>query len=120
MNSDQTLQLSLVMPVYKKADIVQLAVYRVLHVLDTIGANYEIIAIVDGSPDKSYQNLKQVSHPRLKVINHKSNHGKGAVVREGMQLAQGKYIGFIDCDIDIRAESLVHMIRAINSGSFDA
>jgi len=61
----------------------------------------EVIAVVDGSPDKSYTEAKKVRRPNLTVVKYNVNKGKGYAVRYGMARAEGDYISFIDAGMDI-------------------
>ncbi len=61
---------------------------------------YEIIVVVDGSPDntaeiaRNYQDRFKI----FKVIKNPENHGKGFVVRQGLLEATGEYRLFFDAD----------------------
>ncbi len=59
----------------------------------------EVIAVNDGSTDRSYEILLdyQKSDPRLKVIN-KKNGGVSAARNTGLEHVSGEYIGFVDPD----------------------
>lgn len=61
---------------------------------------YEIIAVNDGSRDRTAEMLKNLMPqvPNLKVIGEEENHGKGYVVRKGMLAAKGKIRLFMDSD----------------------
>jgi glycosyltransferase involved in cell wall biosynthesis len=99
---------SIVIPIYKKELVVKESVTTVLAVLDSIATdNYELIAVVDGSPDKSWEILESVHHPRLKKVLLTKNQGKG-------------YVGFIDCGLDINPASLVYIISAAEKFAPDA
>lgn len=78
-----------------------------VHNMETISAylqkqafSYEIIAVSDGSQDKTVEMLRNMAPqvPNLKVIDRKENHGKGYTVREGMMAAKGKIRLFTDSD----------------------
>ena len=60
----------------------------------------EIICINDCSPDSSLEILKeyQKNDHRIKIIDFKENKGGSAVRNEGIKLAKGEYIGFVDPD----------------------
>ena len=60
----------------------------------------EIITIDDASKDKSLAILKKYSqkYPKIKVYQNKKNIGQGATRNKGLEIANGEYIGFVDCD----------------------
>jgi dolichyl-phosphate beta-glucosyltransferase len=112
---------SIVIPIYKKELVVKESVTTVLAVLDSIATdNYELIAVVDGSPDKSWEILESVHHPRLKKVLLTKNQGKGYAIRHGLEIASGEYLGFIDCGLDINPASLVYIISAAEKFAPDA
>ena len=59
----------------------------------------EIICINDGSTDKCYEILEEYKQKdnRIKVI-HTKNQGTGAARNEGLKIATGECIGFVDPD----------------------
>ena len=59
----------------------------------------EIICVNDGSTDDSYQILEEykAKDARIQVI-HKDNKGTGAARNDGLRLATGECIGFVDPD----------------------
>ena len=72
------------MPVYNEEEIVAEVAGRWLEVLDGLGIEYELVAIVDGATDASEQALRAVAenHPRL-VVNAKPNSGHGPTILRG-------------------------------------
>ena len=68
---------------------------------------YEIIAINDGSSDKSLEILKSLEskYKNIKVISQK-NQGQSVARNVGLNVAKGQYIWFIDSDDWINANVL--------------
>ena len=78
------LDLCAVMPVYNEEEIVGSVAESWLEVLDGLGIDYELVAIVDGATDASEQILRAVAerHPRL-VVDAKPNSGHGPTILRG-------------------------------------
>ena len=60
----------------------------------------EIICINDCSTDNSLNILEQFKNKdeRIKLINLKENKGAAAARNEGLKIAKGEYLGFVDPD----------------------
>lgn len=93
--------LSVIVPVYKQEKSIRQDLLRIKKALDKAGWNYEIVVVVDGEVDKSYQRAKEVASSKLRVYGYKENQGKGYAIRFGMKKAKGDYIGFIDAGMEI-------------------
>ena len=98
-NSDHFL--SVVIPAYKKESTIIQDLTRIKKVLDSIRYNYEIIVVVDGKLDKTYENAQKVKSSKVKVVGYLENHGKGYAVRYGMARSKGDLIAFIDAGMEI-------------------
>ena len=64
------------------------------------GEGYEILVITDGAKDATARVVQKFTTlvRNLRLIENKENHGKGYVVRQGMQEAKGLYRLFTDAD----------------------
>jgi len=95
--------LSLVVPAYKQEKTVVEDIKNLDKVLSSFPFKHEIIVVVDGSPDKTYDLLKnQESKIKdLRLISYEKNQGKGYAVKRGVLEAQGDIIGFIDAGMDL-------------------
>ena len=84
MTPEVRLDLCAVMPVYNEEEIVGEVAESWLGVLDGLGIEYELVAIVDGATDSSEQVLQAVAerHPRL-VVDAKANSGHGPTILRG-------------------------------------
>ena len=92
--------LSVIIPAYKEGERIGRNLLEIDKYLKGESYTYEIIVVVDGSPDNTAEVARNYSLqvPHLRVIDNKENHGKGYVVRQGLLEAQGKYRVFLDAD----------------------
>ena len=89
-------KVSIIIPVY---NVEQYLKECLESVLNQSLAEIEIICINDGSTDSSPQILRDYASKdkRIKVIN-KANSGYGHTMNVGLDMAIGKYIGFVESD----------------------
>jgi len=82
--------------------------------------NIEIICVDDGSTDGSAEICDgyRVQDSRIKVI-HKVNQGPVSARQAGLQVAQGKYVGFVDGDDWIEPEMYQCMFENIEKYNVD-
>jgi len=101
--------LSVIVPAYKAEKFIAKNLSEVKSVLDDSPYSYELICVVDGHVDKTYEKALKVSKvsPRLvKVYGYKENLGKGHAVRFGMARSRGDIIAFIDAGIELNPDGL--------------
>lgn len=80
---------------------------------------WELIFIDDGSKDKTYERLKDLSkaEERVTTITYKTNKGKGFAIKKGVETAQGKLILFSDLDHAVPINSLENFLPNFKKGS---
>ncbi len=93
--------LSVVVPAYKQEKTIVRDIKNITRSLNTLEYNYELIIVVDGIVDNTYNKALRYKSKTVKVIGYKKNQGKGHAIRYGMQHAKGDVIGFIDAGMDI-------------------
>lgn len=109
--------ISIIIPIYNVAPYLR-------ECLDSIQEqtfkDFEAILIDDGSTDGSGQicDWYASKYKRFKVI-HKSNGGVSSARNMGLDIAQGKYIGFIDPDDYISPDFYELLLNAIQSNDAD-
>lgn len=93
---DNSLDLSIVIPVYNYADIIEENIKSILN--QKTKYKFEAIFVDDGSTDGARDILKKYeSHPNVKLI-FQQNGGIGSARNTGINNAKGKYLMFVDCD----------------------
>ena len=93
--------ISVIIPAYQQASTIVKDLTRIQAVLKQIRYPSEIIVVVDGRLDQTYQRAKTLASSQLKVYLNKIRQGKGYTVRYGMTKAKGDYIAFIDAGMEI-------------------
>lgn len=91
-----TPKVSIIVPVYRVEPYLARCMASLAH--QTL-QEIEIILVDDGSPDRCPQMCDEYAaqDPRIRVV-HKANAGLGFARNSGLELARGKYVGFVDSD----------------------
>lgn len=89
-------------------------------ILNQTYRNLEVILVDDGSTDEGGQICDRLAEKddRLVII-HKENRGPGDARNVGMDIAKGKFIGFVDGDDWIDADMYERMLGAVLSQEAD-
>jgi len=98
---------SVVIPVYNEERAVTETLDRIKKVMKPY--NSEIIAVNDGSRDKSGEILKKTKG--IKVIHHPYNLGYGTSLKDGIKQAKGEYIIITDSDGTYPIEDIPKLIK---------
>ena len=78
-------------------------------------ANWELILIDDGSTDGSHETAESFQDDRIIHVSNKENHGLAWCRNQGLSLAKGEYIGFVDADDIARKDKLKKMVDYLDS-----
>ena len=113
------LELSIVVPAYDEAARIAVTLVKTLDYLARWHPKSELIVVDDGSKDDTRLVLQALASrdPRLNVIAHPQNRGKGAAVRTGVQASRGEYVLFMDADLATPIEELPKLIAYLENGA---
>ncbi len=119
MKSD--IYLSVIIPAYNEEKYVAGAVMDISRYLAKQDYSFEIIVINDGSKDNTAKVCKglQSTVYNLQFIDNEINQGKGAVVKQGMLSASGKYIIYLDADGAISIDQIEKFWPYIKEKGYD-
>ncbi|MEG1764753.1 MAG: glycosyltransferase, partial [Oscillospiraceae bacterium] len=97
----QNEKISLIVPAYNEASIIESTIYTTLSYLDRNFSDYELIIADDGSTDKTRALVKTIEteNQHLHSVSYTPNKGKGAAVRAGVMSARGNIIIYTDADL---------------------
>lgn len=86
---------SIIMPCYNSGFFIAASIESVLK--QTYN-NFELIIIDDLSTDESISIINSFNDPRIKFIQLSENGGAGISRNKGIEMAQGRFIAFLDSD----------------------
>ncbi len=97
MKPDESVDVSIVLPVFNEAGHLAEEVARIKEAMDASSHTYEILVVDDGSTDGSLEELREVSG--LRLLEFEQNRGSGAARRAGTALARGDVVVWTDADM---------------------
>lgn len=106
-------RISLFFPVYRDERTVERVATKARRVLDELAADWEIIVVDDGSPDRAGEIAEGLARtdPRVRVIRHGRNLGYGSALRTGLDAARFEWIAFTDGDDEYEVDDLRKLWR---------
>lgn len=112
-NSHSINLISVIVPIYKKERTIAKDLKNIYYVLQKLRYSTELICVVDGSVDKSFERAKKFAkvHPHVKVVGYETNKGKGYAIRFGMSHSNGDIVGFIDSGMDLNPNGLAMLLE---------
>lgn len=109
---------SLVMPAFNEEKTID----RILDVLLRQAGVNEIVVVNDGSLDQTGEVLRRrldSGEPRLRVVTHDVNRGKGAAIRSGLVAATSDYVAIQDADAEYDPSDLSRIFAELEKGTAD-
>lgn len=112
--------LSVVFPVYNEEENVPILLGEIARALDGKWS-YEIVAVDDGSTDRSLDVLRQAQahHPPLRVLALEKNSGQTAALDAGWRNARGRHIVSLDADLQNDPSDIPAMMQKVVDGAAD-
>jgi len=98
--------LSIIIPCYNEEKVLKQVI---LEIQNLIQEEYELIAVNDGSKDKTLEILQTIEG--IKVINHPYNLGYGASLKTGIKNSKGSHILIIDADGTYPVKSIPELLK---------
>jgi len=96
-----SVELSVIIPAYNEEESLGFLYERVIESLDPLGITYEVILVDDGSSDRTYELLAELSaaDPRIRVIKLRRNYGQTPAMVAGIDHAHGRVLVTMDADL---------------------
>ena len=86
--------------------------------LNAIPSAFEIIVVVNGCKDNTMSLVSEFCnrHKEIKPLHFAEAIGKGAAIKEGFKIANGRFISFTDADASTRPEEMLKLISECMEG----
>ena len=116
-----TLDLSIVIPLYNEDESLPELTDWIARVMDREGYSYEIIFVNDGSTDNSWKVIQELSasNSHVKAISFRRNQGKSAGLNQGFKAASGDVVITMDADLQDSPEEIPELRKMIIDEGFD-
>ncbi len=102
---------SIIVPAYKQEASIKEDISNIIRVMSATRWKFEVIVVVDGFIDKTFERASEVQDPHLIVTGYRTNHGKGYAIRYGMARSHGDYVAFIDSGMDINPNGISMLLE---------
>jgi glycosyltransferase involved in cell wall biosynthesis len=112
MATDDSCDVSVVLPVYNERGHLRPEIERIRAALDGSAYSYEIIVVDDGSDDGSEVDLAAIDGIRL--LHHSRNRGSGAARRLGTAAARGRIVVWTDVDMTYPNEEIPALVKELD------
>jgi len=114
-------KLSVIIPCFNERTTIQEIVRRVVEV-DLEAIETEVVLVDDGSTDGSAAVIARLaqSEPRIRIITHPRNCGKGAALRSAQSVCTGDYVVIQDADLEYDPANYPLLLAPLLSGQADA
>lgn len=115
------MDVSLIIPLFNEEESLPELCSWIERVVTSNQYTYEIILVDDGSTDKSWLVVKDISskNNHVKGICFQRNYGKSAALNEGFKAAQGNVVITMDADLQDSPDEIPALYRMITEEGYD-
>ena len=107
---------SIVLPTYKRAHVLPLAIRSVLAQSYT---NWELIVVDDNSPDDTAAVVASFADPRIRYVRNEPNLKLPRALNRGFSLARGDYLTWTSDDNLFAEQAIAKMVARLQAGDCD-
>jgi dolichol-phosphate mannosyltransferase len=112
--------LSILIPAYQEEATIDEILRRVAAVdTEGLGFDKEVIVCDDGSADRTFERASAfaATDPRVKIVKHEQNQGKGAAIRTALGAARGDYVLIQDADLEYEVTDYPALLGEVARGA---
>lgn len=115
------MNISVIVPLYNEEESLPELASWIKKVMLENNFSYEVIMINDGSTDRSWDVVKELSSRDscIKGIKFQRNYGKSAALQKGFEAAQGDVVITMDADLQDSPDEIPDLFKMITQDGFD-
>lgn len=100
-------EISLIVPAYNEEENIFHTLLEITNVFSKTNIEYEIVVVDDGSCDSTLKEIERAKAKNSRIVGiSQINGGKGSAIHTGFKYCSGKFISFIDADLDIHPQQI--------------
>jgi polyisoprenyl-phosphate glycosyltransferase len=113
-----TVELSVVVPVYACENALPELHRRLTESLDWTNGSYELVFVEDRGPDSSWRTLRELAarDPRVRAFRLSRNFGQHIAITAGLAQARGRWVVVMDCDLQDPPEEIRRLYAKASEG----
>jgi len=118
MNRVSTLYLSIIIPVFNEKEILNQTIGDIDKYFIGKEDFLEFIIVNDNSTDASMEIIRNkfTGRDHVRVIDNKTRQGKALSIRDGVMIAEGKYVIFMDADLSTPLKEIDRFFKYMKKG----
>lgn len=105
--------ISIILPCYNSERYIRTTIKSII---EQTFKSWELIIIDDNSSDSTLKIIKSIRDERIIVLRNKNNYGVAKSRNQGIKIAKGDYISFIDSDDIWYKHKLATQFKVLNKG----
>jgi glycosyltransferase involved in cell wall biosynthesis len=115
------MNLSIVIPLLNEEESLPELEAWIRRVVDKNKFSYEIVMVDDGSTDRSWAVIEELSkaNPNVRGIKFRRNYGKSAALHTAFQTVNGEVVITMDADLQDSPDEIPELYRMIQKDKFD-
>ncbi len=115
------MDISVIVPLYNEEESLQKLFEWIKKVMDANKFSYEVIFVNDGSTDKSWQVIEQLStnSEAVRAIKFRNNYGKSPALYCGFKIAKGDVVITMDADLQDSPDEIPEIYKMVMDEGYD-
>lgn len=110
-------ELSIIITVYNEEENIKPMIERVTQAMGDF--DYELLFVNDGSKDKTLEMLEMYATDKVRIIDFMTNRGQSIAMRAGIENSEGRYLAFLDGDLQNDPDDILPMLNMLKDEDMD-